>query len=145
MDQTTVLVIDNDDGLRTMLDAVVRCVGTGGTGIRVLPDHMVADLLTLLMGQLAGKPLEALRAIASLVQSLPHSGLPDVHLGSATRAGLDFVVSLGAERRVLTRDDGPIEHASICIEGVYISALYHDRTARPPSAEMAVTTGQDAT
>jgi hypothetical protein len=94
------LNIDDDAGLRMVLDALVR--------------------------YLADNPGEALRAIAALVNATPHSGYPMVSLGTTERTGFDMLAALGSKVRAIdsTRPDHMLEYATHEVDGVRFDAAH---------------------
>ncbi|MEK9646494.1 MAG: hypothetical protein VW547_13215, partial [Alphaproteobacteria bacterium] len=133
---------------RTVLDALVRFVGIGGTGRRVLPDAMVSDLGDLLRGQLAGKPRETVATINALLRTLPHSSHLTVGLGTSTPEAHALLVSLGGRDRVVDYYGSALHHCCIEIDGIEWRASYTPAPSRPTIAgaaglDMAARAGGD--
>jgi hypothetical protein len=98
--QGETLTISSDDGLRMVLDALLR--------------------------YLADKPAEALRVIAALINATPHSGYPMVSLGTTERTGFDMLAALGSKVRAIdsTRPDHMLEYATHEVDGVRFDAAH---------------------
>jgi hypothetical protein len=95
-----------------------------------------AMMLDALVRYLADKPVEALRAIAALVKTLPVGLEPSVNLGSRTQEGYDLIAGQPGARHGVTRfdeDDDELAYVSAVIDGVQFSARYR----RPMTAERA--------